>query len=78
MISFIIIIIISSPFWIIVELITKSFDIVPVDFLIQRVGGPVCVNGKHIRLQSASALYILKLLLVRDFYFNMHLTKNMT
>lgn len=39
------IIIIISPFWFIVELITKSFDTVPVSLLIQRVGGLVCVKG---------------------------------
>lgn len=40
--------IISSPFWFIVELITKALDTIPVSVLIQGVGGLVCVKGKFI------------------------------
>lgn len=38
---------IVSPFWLIVELITKSLDTVPVILLIQRIGGLVCAKEKH-------------------------------
>ncbi len=73
----IIIIIVVSPFWFIVELITKSFDTVPVSLLVQRVGGLVCVRKTHwTQIWTLLCINTLRLLQVSVFLFYLTFNNN--